>query len=120
MSKYTAEDIQYLKDNYPSGDLDLICKHLGRTMNGIRLKASRLGLARSWGEDYTLMRCFGKDFDASCMIRCVGHEACLNKYLELIKVDGSIILSQNRLTIVDKVKRDQLMRALKVLKEVQE
>lgn len=121
---WTPKDIEYLKEKYPQAMIRIgeIMEHLGRTEDAIRLKASRLGLARSFmtGEDVQLMNCYGRDYDESCIIRCPGHHECLMAWTEAIKIDGSIIVGQNKLTILDKVDRDQLYQALKVLKAVKE
>jgi len=93
-------------------------RYLGRSEDAVRLKASRLGLSRVFftAGDAEAMNCYGKDFGENCITRCPGHDGCLDKYLELIKLDGSIILGQNKLTVLDKIERDQLFQALKVLR----
>lgn len=45
--KWTEEEIEYLKENYPTNTpLNEITKKVGKTMKAIRHKAARLGLSR--------------------------------------------------------------------------
>ena len=54
--RFTAEDIQFLKDYYPYGDWDFIMKHFpNSTKQSIMTKASKLGIKmineHTWTED---------------------------------------------------------------------
>ena len=43
---WTDRDIQYLKENYPAGDVRMIADHLGRTVSAVKSKVKVLGLKK--------------------------------------------------------------------------
>lgn len=45
--RWTREELQYLEENWGSKGAACIAKHLGRSQEGIKLKASRIGLGRA-------------------------------------------------------------------------
>ncbi len=44
--RYTDEEIQYIRDHYPTEDTYLIARHLGRTPNGISQVAASRGIKK--------------------------------------------------------------------------
>lgn len=46
MKRWSADDVQFLTNNYPTKDIEFCCDSLGRTERQIRLKAFKLGLKR--------------------------------------------------------------------------
>lgn len=80
-------EIERLRREFPSGNLIRLSEELGRSMNSIRLKASRIGLKRSYvlATDGALIRCYGRDFDESCVERCPMWSPCLETYTEYEK-----------------------------------
>lgn len=44
--RYTDEEIQYIRDHYPTEDTYLIAKHLGRTQSGIIQVAAYRGIKK--------------------------------------------------------------------------
>ncbi|WP_094607766.1 hypothetical protein SPSIL_008670 [Sporomusa silvacetica DSM 10669] len=66
MKPWTAEDFQYLRDNWDHTSIPYIAKKLGRTVNAIKIKSVKLGLGRHLhaGEEITfleLCRALGKE-----------------------------------------------------------
>lgn len=55
--KWSKEDLEYLENSWGYVSIPSIAKHLGRSVNGIKLKAGRIGLGRHLhsGEKITLL-----------------------------------------------------------------
>ena len=55
MRRWSAEEIDVLKENYGIEPIELICTITGRTENAVNSKASKLGLTmKDAGESFTV------------------------------------------------------------------
>lgn len=119
--KWKKSELDYLKRVYRTSiTFNEIMENLpGRSEDSIRLKASRIGLSRPFNNDPTVfnrVRCWGVDFDQTCVDRCPDWVNCLDQYAEEQK--SHIIIGENRATVNGAITGGMIAEALRGIKKI--
>lgn len=114
---WTEKEEEQLKKEYCWRNNEEIARDLGKSVNAVYLKASRLGLTKTFiisdPEDLQLLKCFGKGIDETCIERCPGWLECLEKYSQDIKKELELEYELKRITIKGPTTAERLLQVIR-------
>lgn len=120
---YTKADLDKIRAEYPTfKPVEELAEELGRTVNALHLKAMRMGVMRPYSnrdpETRQKTRCFGLDFDETCIGKCPQWVACLEEYTDKIKNKLEIEYKEKRLNKIRVKNKVLASQIIEVIKEI--
>lgn len=122
---YTKANLEKIRAEYSTfKPVEEIAEELGRSVNAIHLKASRMGVSRPYNNDderaRLVTRCYTLDFDESCVGKCPQWIQCLEEYTERIKGELEIEFKDKRLKKITVKNKTLASHIVEVIRKINE